>query len=173
MTRSKRNSMGDNDSSLPTPTSNQLLIIMMRVLKEMSSGTLYPAGFFLFLRFVCHLTYSPDGFLAEVETEAQRGLITCSRSHSLHKDRPGFELRSRGCGAGVCTIFTASLIWSSSVGSAFACVFHLISKPMESRYEHPSSSLLEDCDFLPAGPCLHISPLIAWRSSLLLGVPSL
>ena len=71
------------------------------------------------------------------ETEAQRGLIVCSRSHSLCNDRPEVELRSSGCEAGVCTVFTASLTWPSSVMSAFAGVFHIISKPTESSYDRP------------------------------------
>ena len=43
MTHSNRNSVGNNDSSLPTPISKQLSIIIIDVLDEMSSGTLYTA----------------------------------------------------------------------------------------------------------------------------------
>lgn len=45
MTHSNRNSVGNNDSSLPTPISKQLSIIIIDVLDEMSSGTLYTVGF--------------------------------------------------------------------------------------------------------------------------------
>lgn len=45
MTHSNRNSVGNNDSSLQTPTSKQLSVIIIDVFDEMSSGMLYTAGF--------------------------------------------------------------------------------------------------------------------------------
>lgn len=45
MTHSNRNSVGNNDYSLQTPTSKQLSVIIIDVFDEMSSGMLYTAGF--------------------------------------------------------------------------------------------------------------------------------
>lgn len=56
MTRSKktqRKTAGNSDSSSLTPTANQSSLIIIDVLDEVSSGTLYPAGFLLFLCFIC------------------------------------------------------------------------------------------------------------------------
>lgn len=55
MTRSKRSSVGNSDSSFPAPASKQLSTIMIDFLHEMSSGMLYPAGFLIFLGFIYHL----------------------------------------------------------------------------------------------------------------------
>lgn len=58
MTRSKktqRETAGNSDPSSPTCTANQSSLIIIDVLDEVSSGTLYPAGFLLFLCFICHL----------------------------------------------------------------------------------------------------------------------
>lgn len=99
------------------------------------------------------------------ETEAQRGLIVCSRSHSLCNDRPEVELRSSGCEAGVCTVFPASLTWPGSVMSDFAGVFHIISKPTESSYA-PPHYLSPGVLWLPSWLSLQAFPLITWRSYL-------
>ena len=105
-------------------------------------------------------------FLMEKKTEAQRGLIVCSRSHSLCNDRPGVELRSSGCEAGVCIVFTASLTWPSSVISAFAGVSHIISKPTESSYDHPHYLSPGVLWLPPTGLSLQAFPFITWRSYL-------
>lgn len=51
MTRSKkiqRETAGNSDPFSPTCTANQSSLIIIDVLDEVSSGTLYPAGFLLF-----------------------------------------------------------------------------------------------------------------------------
>lgn len=55
MTRSKKTQTPQTMISLPTPTSNQLLIIIIDVLEEAASGTLDPACLLLSLCVTCHL----------------------------------------------------------------------------------------------------------------------
>ena len=118
---------------------------------------------FNFSSVLCVISYY---FLMGKETEAQRGLIVCSRSHSPCNDRPEVELRSSGCDAGVCSVFTASLTWPSPVTCAFAGVFHIISKPTESSYDHPHYLSPGVLWLPPTGLSLQAFSLITWRSYL-------
>lgn len=74
--------------------------------------------------------------LMEKETEAQRGLVTGSRSDSLLNDRPGVWTQLPQAVELVLALFTASLTWPRSVTATFASVFRIISKPTESSNEH-------------------------------------
>lgn len=73
--------------------------------------------------------------LMEKETEAQRGLVTGSRSDSLLNERPGVWTQLPQAVELVLVLVTASLSWPRSVTATFASVFHIISKPTESSNE--------------------------------------
>ena len=63
-------------------------------------------------------------------------------------------------------VFTASLTWPSPVMSAFAGVFHIISKPTESSYDHPHYLSPGVLWLPPTGLSLQAFSLITWRSYL-------
>ena len=117
---------------------------------------------FNFSSVLCVISYY---FLMGKETEAQRGLIVWSRSHSPCSDRPEVELRSSGCEAGVCSAYCLPNLAKPWHVCLCWCL-SLISKPTERSYDHPHYLSPGVLWLPPTELSLQAFSLITWRSYL-------